>query len=58
MTTTEKHLEEKKKILMGLEKVYEKLLDYKIMKKSELVILRDNKILKIKPKKVHSSKKQ
>ena len=48
MTTTEKHLEEKDKILKGLEKVYEKLLEFKRMKNSELVILRDNKIVKIK----------
>lgn len=50
MTTTEKHIEEKNKILKGLEKVYEKLLEFKKMKNSELVILRDNKIVKIKPK--------
>lgn len=49
MTTTEKHIEEKDKILKGLEKVYEKLLEFKKMKNSELVILRDNKIVKIKP---------
>lgn len=49
MTTTEKHIEEKNKILKGLEKVYEKLLEFKKMKNSELVILRDNKIVKIKP---------
>lgn len=49
MTTTEKHTEEKIKILKGLEKVYEKLLEFKKMKNSELVILRDNKIVKIKP---------
>jgi len=49
MTTTEKHIEEKDKILKGLEKVYEKLLELKRMKNSELVILRDNKIVKIKP---------
>jgi len=49
MTTTEKHIEEKDKILKGLEKVYEKLLEFKWMKNSELVILRDNKIVKIKP---------
>jgi hypothetical protein len=29
MTTTEKHIEEKDKILKGLEKVYEKLLEFK-----------------------------
>jgi hypothetical protein len=49
MTTTEKHIEEKDKILKGLEKVYEKLLEFKRMKNSELVILRDKKIVKIKP---------
>jgi hypothetical protein len=49
MTTTEKHIEEKNKILKGLEKVYERLLEFKKMKNSELVILRDNKIVKIKP---------
>lgn len=49
MTTNEKHIEEKNKILKGLEKVYEKLLEFKKMKNSELVILRDNKIVKIKP---------
>jgi hypothetical protein len=49
MTTTEKHIEEKDKILKGLEKVYEKLLEFKRIKNSELVILRDNKIVKIKP---------
>ena len=49
MTTTEKYIEEKNKILKGLEKVYEKLLEFKKMKNSELVILRDNKIVKIKP---------
>ncbi|MDY3530263.1 hypothetical protein PG593_10810 [Riemerella anatipestifer] len=49
MTTTEKHIEEKNKILKGLEKVYEKLLEFKKMKNSELVVLRDNKIVKVKP---------
>jgi len=49
MTSTEKHLDEKNKILKGLEKVYEKLLAFKKMKNSELVIFRDNKIVKIKP---------
>lgn len=49
MTTTDKHLEEKNKILKGLEKVYEKLLEFKKMKNSELVVLRDNKIVRIKP---------
>jgi hypothetical protein len=51
MTTIEIQIDEKNKILKGLEKVYEKLLEFKKMKNSELVILRDNKIVKIKPEK-------
>lgn len=50
MTKIEKQIEEKNKILLGLEKVYQKLLEFKKQKNSELVILRDNKIVKIKPK--------
>jgi hypothetical protein len=49
MTTIEIQIEEKNKILKGLEKVYEKLLEFKKAKNSELVVLRDNKIVKIKP---------
>ncbi|MEQ1554736.1 MAG: hypothetical protein ABL929_11185 [Ferruginibacter sp.] len=49
MTTIEIQIEEKNKILKGLEKVYEKLLDFKKAKNSELVVLRDNKIVKIRP---------
>ena len=49
MTTTEIQIEERNKILKGLEKVYEKLLEFKKAKNSELVIWRDNKIVKIKP---------
>lgn len=49
MTTIEIQIEERDKILKGLEKVYEKLLEFKKAKNSELVILRDNKIVKIKP---------
>lgn len=49
MTTTEKHIDERNKILKGLEKVYEKLIKFKKEKNSELVIIRDKKIIKIKP---------
>lgn len=49
MTTVEKQIELRDKILLGLEKVYEKLIQFKKEKKSELVILKDNKIVKIKP---------
>lgn len=49
MTEAEIHLDEKNRILRGLEKTYEKLLEFKKQKNSELVVLRDNKIVKIKP---------
>lgn len=49
MTTIEIQKEETKKILKGLEKVYEKLLEFKKSKNSELVVIRDNKIVRVKP---------
>ncbi len=49
MTIIEIQIEEKNKILKGLEIVYVKLLEYKKSQNSELVVLRDNKIVKIKP---------
>lgn len=49
MTTVEKQIELKNKILVGLEKVYEKLIEFKKQKNTELVIMRDNKIIKVKP---------
>lgn len=49
MTATEKHIYEKNKILKGLEKTYEKLIEFKKAKNSKLVIIRNNKIVKIKP---------
>ena len=52
MKTTENEHEEndeKEKILKGLEKTYEKLLEFKRSKNSVLVVIRDNKIVKIKP---------
>ncbi len=49
MTNAEIHEEEKIKILKGLEKAYEKLLEFKKAKNSVLVVMRDNKIVRIKP---------
>jgi hypothetical protein len=49
MTTVEKQIELKNKILLGLEKVYEKLIEFKKQKNTELVVMKDNKIVKIKP---------
>lgn len=37
------------KILKGLEKVEEKLIEFKKQKKSEIVIMKNGKIIKIKP---------
>jgi len=42
--------EEKNKILKGLDKVYEKLIEFKKQKNSPLVIIKDNKIVRVKPK--------
>ena len=49
MTTVEKQIELRNKILIGLEKVYEKLIEFKKQKNTELVVMKDNKIVKIKP---------
>ena len=49
MTTIEKQIEFRNKILLGLEKVYEKLIEFKKQKNTELVVLRENKVVKIKP---------
>ena len=37
------------KILAGLEITYERLIEFKRQKNSELVVMRDGKIVKIKP---------
>ncbi|MBA5628307.1 hypothetical protein [Moheibacter lacus] len=49
MKTVEKHFETKDKILKGLDLSYKRLLEFKRQKKSELVILKDGKIQKVKP---------
>lgn len=41
--------EQQIKILAGMDKVYEKLLEFKKQKNSDLVILKDDKIVRIKP---------
>ncbi len=50
MTTLEIQIEERNKILKGLEKTYQNLLLYKKSKNSKIVILQNNKIVKINPK--------
>jgi hypothetical protein len=49
MTKDEKRADFRKKVLHGLELTYEKLIEFKKQKKSELVVMRDNKIVRIKP---------
>lgn len=49
MTKAEKQHELYNKILAGLDKVYEKLIEFKKQKNTELVIMKDNKIVRIKP---------
>lgn len=43
----------RKKILEGLDKVYEKLIAFKIKMNSELVILKEGKIVRIKPTEIN-----
>lgn len=49
MTTKDKQIELKDKIVKGLEKVYEKLIEFKKEKNSKLVVMKGDKIVKIKP---------
>lgn len=49
MTKKEKQIELRDKILKGLDEVYERLIIFKKNKNSELVIMQDGKIVKIKP---------
>ena len=49
MTTVEKQIELRNKILIGLDKVYEKLIEFKKQQNTELVVMKDNKIVRIKP---------
>jgi hypothetical protein len=39
----------KNKIVKGLELAYQKMLEFKRQKNSEVVVIRDNKIVRIKP---------
>lgn len=47
--TTENKIERRDKILKGLEKAYEKMLEFKKKNNSEIVVIRENKIVKIRP---------
>jgi len=49
MTQKDKQVELKDKIVKGLEKVYERLIEFKKTKKSVLVVMQGDKLVKIKP---------
>jgi hypothetical protein len=46
---THKRTQNQAKILEGMDKVYEKLIEFKKKMNTELIILKDNKIVRIKP---------
>jgi hypothetical protein len=46
--TKEDKIERRNKIVQGLKKAYEKMLEFKKEKKSDLVVIKDNKIVRIK----------
>ncbi len=49
METKNKYSDRVKKILEGLEIAYEKMIEFKKQKNSEIVIIQNGKIVKIKP---------
>ncbi len=49
MTTIEKHDELRDKIINSFPQILEKLIAFKKEKKSVIVIMKDNKIVKLKP---------
>lgn len=44
-----KRTEQQLKIIAGMDKVYDKLIAFKKRMNSELVVIKDNKIVRIKP---------
>ncbi|MDX2196842.1 MAG: hypothetical protein NW207_10520 [Cytophagales bacterium] len=50
MNPIDKHNELKNKILYGLELTYKKLIEYKKQKNTDLVVMKGNEIIRIKPK--------
>lgn len=49
MTQKEEQIELKDKIVKGLEVAYERLVAFKKAKKSELVVMKEGEVVKIKP---------
>jgi len=46
---THKRTSNQKRILEGMDKVYEKLIEFKRKMNSDLVVMKDGKIIRIKP---------
>lgn len=49
MSTVEKQLEPRNKILLGLENVYVRLIEFKKQRNTELVIMKGSNVVKVKP---------
>ena len=49
MKKTHKRTTKQKRILEGMDKVYEKLIEFKRKMNTELVIMKDEKIIRVKP---------
>ncbi|WP_165813705.1 hypothetical protein [Terrimonas sp.] len=54
MNPIDKQKELHNKIFLGLRKSFQQLIEFKKQRKSELVILKDNKIVKVKPEQFDS----
>jgi hypothetical protein len=50
MVKKDKQIALRNKIIKGLELTYERLIEFKKEKNSELVIIKDGKIVRVKPK--------
>ncbi|WP_204248374.1 hypothetical protein [Hymenobacter sp. PAMC 26628] len=48
-TNREEQLERQEKIMAGLKIAYERMLEFKRQKNSEVVVMREGKIVRIKP---------
>lgn len=46
---TYKRTPNQKKILEGMDKIYDKLIEFKKKTNSELIVIKDNQIVRIKP---------
>ena len=46
---TYKRTSNQKKILEGMDKIYDKLIEFKKKANSELIVIKDNQIVRIKP---------